>query len=171
MTSPNVLFVLLDNVGYGDPGCYGGGDTRMAPTPRIDRLASEGLRLTNFNVEAECTPTRAAILTGRMPIRTGCHLAAHGGHYGLAPWEYTMSQMFRDAGYATACFGKWHLGPGTRHPTMFGFDVWYGVQDSSDPVYDAMTVGHDGGSLFVAHYQCGRAAGTARPAASSAASK
>ncbi len=141
---PNVLFILLDNVGYGDPGCYGGGELRMAPTPRIDALAAEGLRLTNFNVEAECTPTRAAIMTGRMPIRTGCHLAAHGGHYGLAPWEFTMSQMFKDAGYATACFGKWHLGPGDRHPTMFGFDRWYGVQDSSDPVYDAMTVGHEG---------------------------
>lgn len=141
---PNVLFILLDNVGFGDPGCYGGGALRMAPTPRIDALALEGLRLTNFNVEAECTPTRGAILTGRMPIRTGCHLAAPGGHYGLAPWEFTMSQMFKNSGYATACFGKWHLGPSQRHPTMFGFDVWYGVQDSSDPVYDSMTVGHDG---------------------------
>lgn len=73
---PNVLFILSDNVGFGDPGCYGGGELRMAPTPRIDALAAEGLRLTNFSVEAECTPTRAAVLTGRMSIRTGCHLAA-----------------------------------------------------------------------------------------------
>lgn len=134
---PNIVFMLLDNVGYGDPGCYGGGVTRMAPTPRIDRLAAEGLRLTNFNVEAECTPTRAALLTGRMPVRSGCDRVRFGVKNGLAPWEYTMAQMLKDVGYATAIFGKWHLGNvPERHPTAMGFDQWYGIQDSTDPVFD-----------------------------------
>jgi arylsulfatase len=62
---PNILFVLADNLGYGELGVYGGGATRGAPTPRIDKLASEGLRLTNMNMEAQCTPSRSSILTGR----------------------------------------------------------------------------------------------------------
>ena len=68
---PNLLFVLVDNLGYGELGVYGGGATRGAPTPRIDRLASEGLRLTNMNMEAQCTPSRSSILTGRFAIRSG----------------------------------------------------------------------------------------------------
>ena len=68
---PNIVFMLVDNLGYGDIGVYGGGELRGAPTPRIDQLASEGLRLTNFNVEPECIPSRAALMTGRMPIRSG----------------------------------------------------------------------------------------------------
>ncbi len=62
---PNIVFMLTDNLGYGELGCYGGGILRGAPTPRIDRLATEGLRLLNFNVEAQCTPTRSALMTGR----------------------------------------------------------------------------------------------------------
>jgi arylsulfatase len=76
---PNILFILVDNLGYGELGVYGGGVTRSAPTPRIDRLASEGLRLTNMNMEAQCTPSRSSILTGRYAIRsapTRCLLAA-----------------------------------------------------------------------------------------------
>jgi arylsulfatase len=76
---PNILFMLVDNLGYGDLGAYGGGQTRGAPTPRIDSLASEGLRLTNMNMETQCTPSRSSILTGRFAIRSGstrCHLAA-----------------------------------------------------------------------------------------------
>ena len=68
---PNVLLILLDNLGYGEPGCYGGGELRGAPTPRIDALAAEGLRLTNFNVEAQCSPSRSALLTGRYAYRSG----------------------------------------------------------------------------------------------------
>src|SRR6185312_3129068 len=67
---PNILFMLVDNLGYGELGVYGGGATRGAPTPRIDKLASEGLRLTNMNMEAQCTPSRSAILTGRYAIRS-----------------------------------------------------------------------------------------------------
>src|SRR5437667_5420950 len=68
---PNIVLVLMDNLGYGELGVYGGGILRGAPTPRVDSLAAEGLRLLNFNVEAQCTPTRAALLTGRYPIRGG----------------------------------------------------------------------------------------------------
>ena len=79
---PNVVFIVGDNVGWGDIGCYGG----LAPTPRIDQSASEGLRFKNYNVEAQCTPTRSALLTGRLPIRTGtCSVPLPGqGDYGLA---------------------------------------------------------------------------------------
>jgi arylsulfatase A-like enzyme len=128
---PNVVFLLADNVGWGDIGCYGG----LAPTPRIDALAAQGLRFKNYNVEAQCTPTRSAILTGRLPIRTGnCSVPLPGqGHYGLAPWEYTLGELFSDAGYATAAFGKWHVGDiAGRLPTDQGFDEWFGIKNTSD---------------------------------------
>ena len=129
---PNIVFMLADNVGWGDLSCFGG----LVPTPRLDRLASEGIRFTNFNTEAQCTPTRGALLTGRMPVRTGTFqvpLPGDPGHYGLSPWEYTMAELLSDAGYATGCFGKWHLGnvPG-RIPTDQGFDEWWGISETSD---------------------------------------
>jgi arylsulfatase len=69
---PNIVFMLMDNLGYGELGVYGGGILRGAPTPRIDKLASEGMRLLNFNVESQCTPTRSALMTGRLAaFRTG----------------------------------------------------------------------------------------------------
>src|SRR5271167_2650349 len=68
---PNIVLVLMDNLGWGEPGVYGGGILRGAPTPRIDQLAAEGTRLLNYNVEAQCTPSRSALLTGRHPIRSG----------------------------------------------------------------------------------------------------
>ena len=129
---PNVVLMLADNLGFGDLSCYGG----SVPTPRLDRLADEGVRLTNFNTEAQCTPTRGALLTGRMPIRTGTFrvpLPGEPGNYGLAPWEYTLADLFSDAGYATACYGKWHLGNvNGRFPTDQGFDEWWGISESSD---------------------------------------
>src|ERR1700690_1430847 len=70
---PNIVFMLADNLGYGELGVYGGGILRGAPTPRIDTLASEGMRLLNFNVEAQCTPTRSALMTGRFSIRSGTY--------------------------------------------------------------------------------------------------
>src|SRR5262245_1059357 len=76
---PNIVFMLMDNVGYGELGVYGGGILRGARTPRIDKLASEGLRLLNFNVEAQCTPTRSALMTGRFPIRSGTYKVPLGG--------------------------------------------------------------------------------------------
>src|SRR4051794_28790443 len=76
---PNIVFILMDNLGYGEVGCYGGGVTRGAPTPRIDGLGAEGTRLTNFNVEAQCTPSRSALMTGRFAIRSGTH-SVPGSH-------------------------------------------------------------------------------------------
>ena len=124
---PNIVLVFMDNFGYGELGCYGGGITRGAPTPRIDSLAAEGMKLTNFNVEAQCTPSRAAIMTGRYAVRTGnASVPLSTPLYGLTQWEYTMAEMLSDAGYATGMFGKWHLGHTKgRFPTDQGFDEWF----------------------------------------------
>ncbi|MGH6643921.1 MAG: sulfatase-like hydrolase/transferase, partial [Bradyrhizobium sp.] len=107
---------------------------RGAPTPRIDRLATEGLRLTNFNVEAQCTPSRSAILTGRFAIRSGTHSVPLPGQIdGLTQWEVTLAETVSAAGYATGAFGKWHLGSSQgRLPNDQGFDEWYGIPNSSD---------------------------------------
>jgi len=110
-SKPNIVLVFMDNFGWGEPGFNGGGIIRGAPTPRIDALAAEGMRLTNFNVESQCTPSRAAIMSGRYAIRTGNgSIPLGGGVYGLVQWEVTMGEMLSDAGYATGMFGKWHLG-------------------------------------------------------------
>src|SRR5271154_3880883 len=90
-TQPNIVFILWDNLGWGEVGCYGGGILRGASTPRIDELASQGLRLLNFNVEAQCTPSRSAILTGRHPIRSGNgSVPIDKPVYGLVKWEFPM---------------------------------------------------------------------------------
>ena len=133
-TKPNILLILTDNTGWGDWGAYGGGALRGAPSPRIDKLAEEGTRLLNFNTEPQCTPSRAALMTGRHAIRSGTQSVPIGtALYGLVPWEITLAETLSDAGYATACFGKWHLGrtPG-RWPTDRGFDEWYGIPNSTD---------------------------------------
>jgi len=126
---PNILFILADNIGYGDIGVYGGGELRGAPTPRIDRLATESLRLTQFLVEPACTPSRAALMTGRYSIRSGLSLiAVEGTTISLPAREITMAEMLRDAGYATAIFGKWHLGGEPySQPQNKGFDEFYGI--------------------------------------------
>ena len=126
---PNILFILADNIGYGDIGVYGGGELRGAPTPRIDQLAAEGLRLTQFLVEPACTPSRAALMTGRYSIRSGLSLVAvEGTTISLPAREITMAEMLRDAGYATAIFGKWHLGAQPySQPQNKGFDEFYGI--------------------------------------------
>jgi arylsulfatase len=134
-SKPNIVLILADNVGYGVLSCYNGGilDT---PTPCIDKLAAEGLRLTNFNVENQCTPSRAALMTGRLPIRCGIGKAiAAGAPGGLHPREITLAEMLGDAGYRTAIYGKWHLGVGEgRLPTDQGFDEWFGFE-TSDIIY------------------------------------
>jgi arylsulfatase len=94
---PNVIFILADNVGYGDLGPYGGGELRGFVTPNADRLAREGLRLTQFLVEPSCTPSRAALLTGQYSIRNGLSLAAIPGTPNtLSADAYTMGQLFKD---------------------------------------------------------------------------
>ena len=84
---PNILFILADNTGYGDIGVYGGGELRGAPTPRIDQLAAEGLRLTQFLVEPSCTPSRAALMTGRYSIRSGLSSGSGRRHLDIAAGE------------------------------------------------------------------------------------
>jgi arylsulfatase len=131
---PNVVIIFLDNFGYGEPGFNGGGILRGAATPSMDQLAAEGLRLTNFNVEVQCTPSRSALMTGRYAIRSGNATVPVGeGVYGLLKWEVTMAEMLSDVGYATGMFGKWHLGRTEgRFPTDQGFDEWYGIPNSTD---------------------------------------
>lgn len=128
---PNILFFHIDNISQGDLGCYGGGFPQGVTTPNIDAFASESLLLTNYNVEAQCTPTRSALMTGRHPIRTGCITALPGS--GLVAWEVTVAQPLKELGYRNAVFGKWHIGeePG-RYPTDKGFDYWYGINGSWD---------------------------------------
>ena len=126
---PNVVFILADNVGYGDMGPYGGGELRGAPTPRTDQLAREGLTFTQFLVENACTPSRAALMTGQYSIRNGLSLVAlPSGPNTLPGTAYTMGKMFKDSGYATAMYGKWHLGGAPQSvPGAHGFDHFYGI--------------------------------------------
>jgi arylsulfatase A-like enzyme len=135
----NVVFILADNVGYGDLGSYGGGELRGAPTPRLDQLAREGLRLTQFLVEPACTPSRAALMTGQYSIRNGLSLIAiEGSPYTLPAGAFTMGELFKSVGYATAIFGKWHLGGAPQSsPTAHGFDEFYGIPP--DISWDAAT--------------------------------
>ena len=136
---PNVVFILADNVGYGDLGSYGGGELRGAPTPRIDALAQEGLRLKQFLVEPACTPSRAALMTGQYSIRNGLSLIAiEGSPYTLPANAFTMGELFKSVGYSTAIYGKWHLGSAPQSlPTAHGFDEFYGIPP--DISWDAAT--------------------------------
>lgn len=131
---PNVIYFQVDNLGYGELGCYGGGVLRGADTRRIDQFAQEGFQLLNFAPEAQCTPSRAALMTGRYAIRTGNHtVAAAGADSGIVAWERTMGDLFSAAGYATMCMGKWHIGDRDGSwPTDHGFDEWYGPLHSYD---------------------------------------
>ncbi len=142
---PNIVYFLVDNLGQGEIGCYDGGLRRGAETPRIDRLAEQGLQLWNFAPETQCTPSRSALMTGRYSIRSGNHtVALAGSEGGLVSWERTMAEILSDRGYATACMGKWHIGASEgRWPTDQGFDEWYGPAHSydeclwaDDPWYD-----------------------------------
>ncbi len=133
-TKPNILLIYLDNVGYGDLGCYG---NPVVKTPRIDRLAREGVRCTDFYVvTSSCTPSRGAILTGRYPLRNGlAHQLAGAENWtgiGLPQRERILPQYLKQAGYATACFGKWNIGfaPGSR-PTERGFDEFFGFRSGN----------------------------------------
>ena len=142
---PNIVLVLADNLGWGELGCYGGGALRGAPTPRIDSLADEGLKCLNFNVESDCVPTRSALMTGRHPIRTGALQSVPAGlPQGIHPWEKTLPQVLKQAGYDTAMFGKWHLGdrPG-RYPNDRGFDEWYGIPRTSNETLFTQSPGFD----------------------------
>ena len=128
---PNILYFHMDNTGVGDWGPYGGGYPLGAKTPNVDRFASDSLILQSYAPEAQCTPTRSALMTGRHAIRTGCITAI--GHAGLVAWEVTIADKLKELGYSNACLGKWHCGETVgRLPTDNGFDYWYGPPQSWD---------------------------------------
>ena len=132
---PNVVIMLGDNLGFGDLSCYNGGIRGGMRTPRIDKLANEGMRLTQFLVEPGCTPSRSALQTGRYSIRSGLSLIiAPGAEGGLKDEEITLAEMFNGVGYNTTYIGKWHLGPLVQsQPQNQGFDQWLvGFFGSSD---------------------------------------
>ena len=128
-TPPNVLLLFVDNVGYGDLGCYG---NRDAITPRIDQLAREGVRCLDFYTGSpSCSPSRGAILTGRHPERNGLNYQLSSDpditDEGLPPGETILPAYLKPLGYACGAFGKWNIGfdPGQR-PTEKGFDEFLG---------------------------------------------
>jgi uncharacterized sulfatase len=134
---PNIVLILADDLGYGDLGCYGHPKLK---TPRIDQMAAEGARLTQFNTPAPfCAPTRASLMTGRYPFRCGMtqNPAPDGGTaadaLAMPQTEITLAQVLKSAGYATGMVGKWHLGhkPGWL-PTERGFDEYFGIPYSND---------------------------------------
>lgn len=130
--APNVVIVFTDDQGWGDLGVQG---ARGFATPNLDRLAAEGVRLTDFYAaQPVCSASRAALLTGCYPNRIGITGAlGPADRHGLAEQETTLAELFRARGYATAHFGKWHLGHGPAfHPTRHGFDSFYGVPYSHD---------------------------------------
>jgi len=133
---PNFVVIFCDDLGYGDIGAFGNPSIR---TPNLDRMAEEGQRWTNFYVGASvCTPSRAALLTGRLPVRNGMMSARRRVLFpdstgGLPKSEVTIAEALKTEGYATAAVGKWHLGHLKQHlPTNHGFDSYWGIPYSND---------------------------------------
>lgn len=139
MTSrPNVILMNMDNLGYGDLGCFG---STLHRTPHIDQLAQEGIRFTSYySVSGVCTPSRAGLMTGCYPRRVNMHVSGRNGAVltpidpkGLNPSEKTVATLLRECGYTTACIGKWHLGDQAPFlPTRHGFDFFFGCPYSED---------------------------------------
>lgn len=131
-TSPNIILIFTDDQGYNDVGVFGADDIE---TPNLDQMANDGAKLTNFYAaQAVCSASRAAILTGCYPNRIGIHNAfMPNSKKGLNPKETTLAEMLKDKGYATAIFGKWHLGDAQEFmPNRHGFDEYYGIPYSND---------------------------------------
>ena len=136
---PNIIFIYADDMGYGDIGCYG---ARAIRTPNIDQLAAEGLRLTNFySVSPVCTPSRAALMTGRYAARMGIaqmrlqNVLFPTDRTGLPQSETTVARALKNRDYATACIGKWHLGSVAPHRAIdHGFDYYFGIPYSNDMI-------------------------------------
>lgn len=127
---PNIVWLIVDDMGYGDPGCYGGGIVAGAATPNMDRLAREGLKLTSCYAQQTCTPTRSTILTGRLPMRTGLtRPILAGDKITRNPWadEVSLATILGKAGYTSLLVGKWHVGEAVgMRPHDIGFDEFYG---------------------------------------------
>ena len=132
---PNVVIILTDDMGYGDISCY---NSSQVKTANIDRLAAEGIRLTDFYVPTPYSaPSRATLLTGRFPLRHGLvqNPAPDAGinDPGISAGEVTMGEIFQSEGYKTKCIGKWHLGHKPEFfPVKHGFDEYYGILYSND---------------------------------------
>jgi len=136
---PNIVIILADDMGYGDLGSFGNPNVRTA---RLDAMATEGQKWTNFYVQPVCSPSRAALLTGRLPIRTGVYGVAaagapkvfrDGAAEGLPPDEITIAELLKTRGYDTGMIGKWHLGDLPQFlPMAQGFDYWFGLPYSHD---------------------------------------
>ena len=133
---PNIVIIFADDLGYGDLSSYG---HPTIHTPNLDRMANEGQKWTNFYVGASvCTPSRAALMTGRLPVRNGLTSSKVGvffpdSHNGIPTEEITIAEQLKSAGYATGMVGKWHLGHKEEYlPTNHGFDDYYGIPYSND---------------------------------------
>jgi arylsulfatase A-like enzyme len=135
---PNIILIYMDDMGYGDIGCFGSTANR---TPVIDGIAREGMRFTDFYVTSGvCTPSRASLMTGCYPRRVNMHVDENGkwvlfpvARKGLHPDEITIAEVLKQRGYATACIGKWHLGDQPDFmPTNQGFDSYFGIPYSND---------------------------------------
>ncbi|MEL6390686.1 MAG: sulfatase [Bacteroidota bacterium] len=129
---PNFVFIFADDLGYGDLGCYGATDIK---TPHIDRIAAQGIRFTDFySASSVCSPSRAALLTGRYPQRWGLHGVYFPQSFsGMPAEEITIAELLQADGYATGCVGKWHLGHMYDHaPLQQGFDSYFGIPYSND---------------------------------------
>ena len=128
---PNILIIIVDDMGWGDAGVYGGGVAIGAPTPNIDKMAHEGLLLTSTYAQSLCTPTRAALMTGRIPARSGLSRPILSGETPTEnPWttENTAAEILSENGYNTALSGKWHLGEGDGYyPSQVGYDEFFGI--------------------------------------------
>ena len=135
---PNILIFIVDDMGWGDPGCYGGGAAVGAPTPNMDRLAAEGLRMTSAYSQPSCTPSRGALLTGRLPQRSGLTRPTAAGELTKGiEGEVVIASLLSKAGYRTGMAGKWNLGEERgQRPTDVGFDQYYGNLAANTSYHD-----------------------------------
>lgn len=129
---PNIVLIFADDMGYGDLGCFG---HPTIATPNLDRMATEGMKFTQFHTASSvCTPSRAGLLTGRLPIRSGLtRVFIPQSEGGIPNKEITIAELLKDVGYTSACIGKWHLGrPDKYLPLNHGFDYYFGIPYSND---------------------------------------